>query len=145
MKQLRLSGSVEKGKLTFDDPGFWRQVLIAFAGKRVFVEVSQWHERRSLRANSRYWASVIPLAIEVLSQGRVLPLSKEQAHEVLKRVFLGEEEVVGPGGVVVMIPLRSSTLPSPEFNAYVQRIEHWLLHDHGVHVPAAGERDEEAI
>jgi hypothetical protein len=61
-------------------------------------------------------------------------------HEVLKGAFLGHEDT--PLGKV---PKASRTLNTEDFAAYCNKVEHWLLHDHGIVVPAKGESLEEGI
>jgi hypothetical protein len=70
---------------------------------------------------------VVPVAAEVLNQGREIPLSKDQVHEVLKGAFIGWEDT--PLGKV---PKSSRKLDTAEFAHFCQEAESWLLHTHGV-------------
>lgn len=75
-------------------------------------------KKRSNKANRRMWGVVVPVCQEILSQGRVLPLSAEQTWELLKGAFLGHEET--PLGLV---PKGSRDLPPAEYADLGHRIE----------------------
>lgn len=130
---------VREGKLVPDDPVAWKGWLLRHAGKRVTVEIELEQPRRSVRANARYWSMLVPLAADVLSIGRVVPLSSKQAHDVLKQVFLGYDRVTGPHGVEALVLKSTAATDTPEFAAYCEKIQAWLAQDHGVRVPEPGE------
>jgi hypothetical protein len=92
--------------------------LQALAGRQALVTIEPERARRSTAQNSRYWVRIVPFAQEVLSVTRDLPLSKDQAHYVLKSAFIGTLETpLGP------VPKRSRDLSTAEFAAYCDRIE----------------------
>ena len=122
------------------EPLAWRAALQRLRGQVVYVQIESLRQIRSGAQNRRYWGLVVPLVAEVLSENREVPLSSEQAHEVCKYAFLGRDRTaLGP------VPRSTRGLNTADFAAYCERIEHWLLHSHGVVVPAAGETLEDTV
>ncbi len=122
------------GVLVPDDPTAWRAGVARLRGKRVVISLQAVRITRSTQQNRRYWSCIVPLVAEVLSVGRPLPLSKDDAHYVCKWTFLGHEDTaLGP------IPRHSKTLSTAEFVSYCDAIEAWLAQEHGVALPALGE------
>jgi len=121
------SGVVADGRFLPDVSAPRLVWLGAHEGQRVLESLATVAQRRSTQANRRYWSVVVPVAVQVLSAGRVVPLSKDQAHYVLKYAFIGHEDTpLGP------VPKSSKVLTTAEFAAFCQRVEGWLLHQHGV-------------
>jgi len=124
MSQITVAGDVKGGK--FISPG-WFVWLGAQEGKRIVVVASPEASYRSSKQNRRYWSLVVPVAAEVLSAGRDVPLSKDQVHEVLKYAFIGHEDTpLGP------IPKSSKKLSTAKFAEFSRSVEQWLLTTHGV-------------
>ncbi len=130
----------DTGELQLAEPLIWRAALSRLKGQVVYVIVEKLRANRSLQANRRYWGMVVPLAAEVLSVTRDIPLSSEQAHEVLKYAFMGHDDTpLGP------VPRSTRNLDTAQFYEYTQKVEEWLLHSYGVVIPAAGESIEEVV
>lgn len=109
----------------------WRD---AHEHKRVVVKVDLERQHRSLAQNRRYWSIVVPIAAEVLNQGRDIPLSKDQVHEVLKYAFIGHEDTpLGP------VPKSSKVLTTEKYAEFCQEVEAWLVLTWGVVIPERGE------
>lgn len=110
--------SADGKSLRFDAPVYWLTALARMKGKRVTVVLDRERGIRSTAQNSRYWGVIVPVCQEILSQGRTLPLSKDQTHFVLKMAFLGQEETpLGP------VPMRSRDLDTAQFCTYCDKIE----------------------
>lgn len=137
MSQARFSATVEPGgKLKPDAPTVWAATLAPWAGKRVVVTVETERQRRSVQANARYWACVVPLFQQVWSDARVragLPgYTREEVHEVLVQVVAGCEDGPLPGS---RVRVRTSEMDSPTFAKYVQRCEELAWQQYQVQVP----------
>lgn len=126
--------------MIFDQPLAWTGSIVRHEGKRVTVTVRRQEQRRSIKANSRYWAVLVPLAGHLLSKTRDLPLSKKQVHYVLASAFAGTEE--SPLGVP--IPVETHTFTTEQFHTYCTAIEVWLA-EAGYTVPAPGELLEASL
>lgn len=110
--------------------------MAEYEGKRVLVEIDEEKERRSLRANARYWGVLVPLAGHLLSKTRDVPLSSKQVHYVLVSAFAGCDET--PLGLV---PVETHTMDKPTFHAFNERVALWLG-ENGYPVPGPGEEIE---
>lgn len=133
MKELRLSAKASKNGVIYDLPaqvGTVAAWLTALEGKRIEVTYREIKDVRSLAQNRRYWSLVVPVVAEVLSSGRELPLSKDQAHYALKLAFIGHEDTpLGP------VPKSSKELDTAQFAAFCSKVEEWLVTTWGVVVP----------
>jgi hypothetical protein len=129
---VKLRGEVKQGKLVCD-PASWAIAMREYEGKRVVVEIEPERDIRSLRANARYWALLVPLAGDFLSKTRDVPLGKDQVHYVLTAAFAGCDET--PLGIV---PVRTSTMTTAQFAEFCNRIEVWLS-ENGYAIPESGE------
>jgi hypothetical protein len=76
---------------------FVRELGDKLAGRRVTLTVTEEKDQRSLDQNARFWLICEQAAI-VLSQGRPVPLNKEEAKLALCRAFLGVLET--PFGLI---------------------------------------------
>lgn len=129
---MKLAGEVKGGKLVIPTVP-WSIAMREFEGRRVVVEIDKEKANRTLRQNARYWSLIVPLAGDLLSKTRDVPLSKESVHYVLKSAFLGTEET--PLG---MVPMDSRTLTTAQFAMYCDRVAVWLA-ENGYAVPEPGE------
>jgi hypothetical protein len=125
------SGVVERGELKLDDPARWRGLIARFEGKRVSLAVTRHRVTRSVAQNKWYWAIVVPIF------GEWSGYEKDEAHEVLKALFLRTRKVL-PTGEEVEVPGSTAALDTAEFSSYCERVSRFLS-GHGVYVPAAGE------
>jgi len=130
-------GTVKAGVLTFDEPLRWRATLGRHVGRRVTVIIRREQLRRTTQANAWYWACVVPLFSEWTGY------EKDEAHEVLKQMFLKVEKVL-PTGEIVESTGRTSTMNIEEFSEYCNRIVRFLA-EHGIAVPEPGQRAEATL
>lgn len=78
-------------KLHAQDKSALHSALAPHASQEVVVTVDTYDPAtRGLRRY--YFAAVVEAVRNHLSQGRELPLSKDQTHELLKKAFLGIEQ-----------------------------------------------------
>lgn len=122
-----------EGKFIPQEPASWPIAMRHFEGRRVVVDIEAYRERRTDRQSRRYWGMIVPLAGDLLSKTRDIPLSKESVHYVLKSAFLGTEET--PLGLV---PTDSRTLTTVQFCAFCDKVELWLM-ENGYCIPERGE------
>lgn len=127
-------GTVGGGKVTFDDPLRWKGVLARFEGRRVVLTVRGEQLQRSQQQNKYYWSMVVPIFSEWTGY------EKEEAHEVLKGLFLKTRRTL-PTGEEIEVSGSSAKLTVAEFKEYVDQVCRWLA-GHGVYVPEPGERAE---
>jgi hypothetical protein len=132
--EASFSGVIRATAFVPDSLPAWVLWKGANEGKRVTIRAEVERVTRSTKQNSRYWSLVVPVAAEVLSAGREIPLSKDQAHYVLKAAFIGIEETV-----LGSVPKSSKELSTAEFAKFCESVESWLLHTHGVSMDGIGE------
>lgn len=122
------------GTLEVAEHLLWREFLEKFRGSLVVLTIKKWHPQRSLAQNRRHFGLLMDLAGQVLSMGRPIPFTEHQVHDLLCRVFIGEEETeLGP------IRKSSSDLDTKEFGEWMDKVAHWLWHDHKIVIPERGE------
>lgn len=128
---MKLSARVEKGRLVPDSPSAWAIAMRQYEGRHVVIDIDLRRDTRSLKANARYWSVLVPLAQDLLSKTRDVPLGKDQAHYVLVAAFAGcEVTELGP------CPVKTSAMDSAQFGTFCDRVEAWLA-DNGYYLPEA--------
>lgn len=138
---MKLSGEVRKGRLVMDSVALAIAVQ-RFEGKRVTVEIEPERVVRSLRQNAYYHACVTPVIAHILTEEvrkttpDAEPVSNEEAHEALKRRFLGREVIAG------LDVVRSTTkLSTGGMTDYIERCRQFAA-EAGYFIPGPGSREE---
>lgn len=139
MSKDYFGGTVKAGVLTFDDPLRWKATLGKLAGHRVTITVRREQQRRTTNQNAWYWSSVGPLALFSEWTG----YEKDEAHDLLKSMFLKVERVL-PSGEVVETIGSTASMSIEEFSAYCDRVVRFLA-EHGMCVPEPGQRMEASL
>lgn len=135
-RNVTVPGQVRKGAFVPDDPVLWSIALREHDGAAVELTLAPKRERRSTRANARYWSILIALAkhhLNTLRGNEVPPLSSMQVHEVLAGAFIGHEET--PLGLV---RCETKNLTQKQFYEYAERVALWLR-ENGYAIPEQGE------
>jgi hypothetical protein len=83
----------------------------------VVLTLEKREEIRSTQANRRYFVQCTAVA-ELLSVGRDVPISKDQAHHILASAFWGVVET--PLG---QVPKSTRRMPVARFNQYMDEID----------------------
>ncbi|HEX6038885.1 hypothetical protein [Longimicrobium sp.] len=122
------------GKLRPLNRAGWDVVLNGWAGKRVTVQIEPERRTRTNPQLRRYFGCIVPVVRELLSQGRVVPLSKLQVHRLLCGAFLGHEST--PIGDV---PIESKTLDPGQFAAFCDQVEAHFRVEFGAEFPLEAE------
>jgi len=107
----------EQSKLVVLEVGRWAGVLARLKGKA--VEVSITAEPRTHTRSQRGWyrASIVPEVAAFLSEAKGYPISKEQAHELLKQAFIGIV-TVEVGGIALTVGISTKTLDPGQFSDF---------------------------
>ena len=103
---------VEAGLLLLDRPHDYNRYVKSLAGQRVEVQIRKRKERRSSKANARYWGYVVPAIAEATGY------TNEEAHEALKHHLLKE-----PGEGPLVKVRSTATLSVEGFSAYTERCQ----------------------
>ena len=93
------------------------------------VEIKKPSEKRSTQHNRYYWGVIVKAYCEYVGYDFDNPLEKEDAHEVLKQMFLRSTEllVMSSVGDIVKETMGSTHDKTViEFAQYVERIKVWL-------------------
>ena len=117
--------------LNFDDLEAKRRLLAKIGQLRGLWEITlkQRTKTRSRNANNYYWASYIPGWLEWLREASGEPwITKEQAHEELKRRVLGTQDVVDreTGEVIATVVPSTHDMDKHEFGEYLDRAAEFL-------------------
>lgn len=141
---MKFSGEVKGGRLLIDSAAL-AIALRAVEGRRVVVDISPEKRNRSTSQNSYYWACVVPVIAHMLTASlqEITPgaegVSNDEAHDALKRRFLGKEVIAG------LEVVRSTTgLSTVGFSDYVELCRQFAA-EAGFYIPAPGEAPLEVI
>ena len=135
MPAERFVGKVENGKVRLDHVPRWNAAMSILEGQRVEVTIRRERSQRSIAQNNYWWAAVVPLFSEWSGY------EKDEAHEVLKALFLTTEKTL-PDGETVKVVGSTAKLKTAEFADLVERVARWLA-GHGVYLPPPGQTAEE--
>lgn len=116
--------------LKIKDEGRWLGWLMRHAGRKVTVTLSREKRIRSDAANRYYWGMIVPIFSELTGY------EKDEAHELLKYMFL-KREVTLPGGEVAEMAGSTAKLDTKQFAEYCDRIVRWMA-ERGWYVPSPG-------
>lgn len=97
--------------------------------------------RRSLPQNAYYWSVVVPMVRKGLYDiGYDDVRTNEDAHEVLKYLFIKKEVINKQTGEFYNITGHSKDLNIPEFQEYLESICRWAVENLGVVIPSPNEQ-----
>lgn len=128
------SGLMCESGFKADDTSRWKEAKRRYFGRRVTVRIEPEKQTRSHRQNAWYWGVIVPAVAEHLSIDRVLPLSADQCHEVLKAAFIGVEETE-----LGTVPKSSAALTTEEFSTFCELVRAHAASEWGMQIPNPGE------
>lgn len=97
------------------------------------IQVKKHRENRSLAFNRYYWSVVIPyIAMET-------GYTKEEMHDVLRRMFLSYEKKNEITQSVDVFLLSTAKLDNVEFNEYIEKIRSFALEQLNIYIPLPNE------
>lgn len=100
------------------------------------IEAVRYRPRRSDRQNAYYWPCFVEPWRDYLRECKGdESIDSEEAHRDLCNTLLSQEIIDRRTGEVRVIPRRSSTLSTVEFNDYLDRVAAYLLEQCGHAVP----------
>jgi hypothetical protein len=98
-------------------------------------------KRRSDSQNRFYWGCVLSIVKEGLQQvGYREVKTNEDAHEILKFLFLKKKMINEVNGEEIIIPGSTQKLTTVEFMAYIEEITQWSASYLGCIIPNPGEQ-----
>jgi hypothetical protein len=126
---------VKNGKITFQNREQFDKDLLNKEGKTVYITVREQKNRRSLNLNSYYWAVVVRLVSNDLGY------DKEEAHEILKSMFLRTKYQIK--GIWVDGMKSTTKLSNQEMNDYIEEVKRFASSSLGLYIPDPNEVDYE--
>lgn len=111
----------EQGKLVPREVGRFAGFLSRFKGRD--IEVRLQAERKAHTQSQRGWyrASIVPEVAAFLSEAKGYPISRDQAHELLKSAFIGVV-AVEVNGVAATVGISTKTLDTAQFSDFCTAI-----------------------
>ena len=122
--------TVTRGRLQPADPAKWAATLSRLDGKTVTVQIKAPVVQRTPNQNRWYWSQLVPLIADFLSEVTGKFVSNDDAHYLLKTVFLGTEKT--PLGT---IPHSTRGLSVEQFSKYCERIVAHAASEWGLYAP----------
>lgn len=104
-------------------------VAAAARGKPLTVVVAEHHERRSSRQNRLFHALLGEIAENVRPNNQQYDL--EFWKELVRRRFIGTEEMTLPDGTRIDRGLSTASLSVGEFTDLIDRVTHWCVTELG--------------
>jgi hypothetical protein len=110
-----------QGKLVVREVGRWAGVLCKLAGQSIEVELRTEPKTHTRSQRGWYRASIVPEVAAFLSEAKGYVISKDQSHDLLKRVFIGTVEFE-VNGVIETVAISTKTLDPGQFSDYCTAI-----------------------
>jgi hypothetical protein len=108
-----------------------------------FVMKIEDKNKRSLPQNAYYWACVVPLVKDGLRDAGYDDVkTEEDAHEVMKHLFLKQQIGSRKTGEVIEFTRSTTTLTKELFNQYLEEIWKWSAEFLNVVIPNPGSQVE---
>lgn len=99
---------------------------------KYLVKVSSC-KTRSTNQNAYYWAVVVPLVYEGLRDLGYDLINHEQAHQVLKSLFL--KEIIQSPIEKIEVVKSTTELSTEQFSEYIERVARFCSEDLGIVLP----------
>lgn len=121
------------------NPAAIRQLFTGLDDGAYQVNVSP-RKVRSLKQNAFYWGVVVEMVRDGLRDAGFEGVkSKEDAHEVMKALFLKRSVVNVNTGELVMIHGSTADLLTQQFNEYINQVLQWAAEYLGIVIPLPDE------
>ena len=104
----------------------------AVGGRPLAVTIAEYKSKRSADQNRMYWALLRQIADGAWVDGR--QFDSEAWHELLRRKYIGLEEVTLPGGEQITRGISTTGLTVPEFSAYIEQIMQFAADELGLEI-----------
>lgn len=112
----------------------WEEFRKLSPGKHLVKTTSI--KRRSLPQNKYYWSCVVPLVREgLVNAGYDEIKTNEQAHDIMKHLFLKKQMVSKKDGNVIEIAGSTAALTALEFSNYLEDIYKWSSEYLNTYIP----------
>jgi len=126
---------VKNGKVTFQNREQFDNDVSGNEGKNVYITIREQKNRRSLNLNSYYWAVVVRLvSVET-------GYDKEEAHEILKSMFLRTKYQIK--GIWVDGMKSTTKLSNQEMSDYIEEVKRFASSSLGLYIPDPNEVEYE--
>ena len=146
MREISTLGHInEDGKLKIHRKNdFLQNIKLFSSGKKIRIEliVKRLYNKRSNEQNRYYWGYIIPEFCRGYKELNAENITKEQAHEFLKKEFLFTEFVNEESGEVKRISKSTSKLTTVEFIEYINECARFINEWFGIEILEPNEQSE---
>lgn len=100
----------------------------------------QSKKKRSLLQNQYYWGCVVPMVKDGLRDAGYNEVkTNEDAHEIIKHLFLKRKLTSEKNGDEIVIPGSTAKLTTIEFNTLIDEVIQWASEYLGISIPLPNE------
>lgn len=104
------------------------------------VKIAKYRRRRSLQQNRFYWGAILPVICGGIAEAWGEPITADEAHLLLKQMFLSRPIVNKQTGEEMgRVPPSSASLNVDQFSEYIEKIAKFSAESLGVVLPSAAE------
>lgn len=140
-RQVVISSAVKNGRLTSTPAKNRIQKCIEeHEGKQIEIIIRRRRKHRSNMQNAYYWAVVVPIIQQGISDCWGETYSKEKTHDLLKAEFLYVEKVNEDTGEIIRIIRSTKECSTVEMMEYIEECKKFATEWFGVSIPDAGEQ-----
>lgn len=108
-----------------------------------FLIKAEKKDKRSNPQNSYYWSVCVPMVLEGLYSLGYEVKTKEQAHEIIKHLFLKEDVTNESTGELLTTITKSTTdLNKEQFNQFLEELWRWASEYLNIVIPEPNQQTE---
>uniref|UniRef100_A0A6M3M676 Uncharacterized protein n=1 Tax=viral metagenome TaxID=1070528 RepID=A0A6M3M676_9ZZZZ len=122
----------EKGKLELSNPDTFKQEVLKFAGKRVYVVVDEEKQNRSTPQNNYYWGVVVKMLADELGY---IP---NDMHKILADDH-APKKILKVAGKDKVIAKSTTEMKTDEFETYLESIRRFASLELNCKIPLPNE------
>lgn len=131
------------GKLKLESPGWYNRVVADLREDRYVMTLEKYIPKRTDKQNAYYWSTVVPMVKDGLRDAGYNDVkSNEDAHEILKHLFLKKKYSSDLQDTEIVIAGSTAKLKTIEFNEYLEEIWKWASEYLSINIPEPGSQSE---
>lgn len=140
--KIKALGSVKNGELQVYSKEKLQKAIQNMEGCIIEIVIRQKTKGRSHQQNKYYWGVAVEIIKDGLKEEHGENFNAEQTHEFIKEYVNGFEVFDFDKLKIENIPESTATLPSEDFEGFLEKLRRWGDRCLNVHIPLPNEQLE---
>ena len=127
MRKLTFNGEIRNGVARIHRKQAFLDAIKTMPDGHIRFTLERIYHKHSDPQRGYYWGVVVAELVEAIKDEHEETVSKEWAHELLKSYCNSYEVANKENGLVLRMPLTTSTLTTVEYEEYLERCRRFIL------------------